>query len=339
MFRSVSDDVICLEELSRGDKIETVVNVYESADLVRGQDPNTGTEDANTRGISQTQQTESHTKGSRFYRLTAVCLGLLCVLLLTAIALLWIKTYQLQTNYTSLTMERDKLQTIYITLTTERDKLQSSYTILTTERDQLQTNYINLTTERDLLLTSYTNLTIERDLLLTSYTNLTIERDQLYTSHTNLTLEKDRLPTERNKLQGKLSEIEKANQKGWLYFNSSIYYISTEKKNWRESREDCRRRGANLVIINSRKEQDFIEVLRRGQWAWIGLTDSASEGVWKWVDGSALTIGFWKADEPNSRTGDEDCVITGYVSDPVKNWADYSCKDDFVWICEKRIFS
>ncbi|KAL6466868.1 hypothetical protein MHYP_G00246720 [Metynnis hypsauchen] len=266
MSQSFSDDVICLEDLDRGDRVEMVVNLYGRADLVRSQDPSTKAEDTNTRGMSQTQQvTESHTTGSRFYRLMAACLGLLCVLLLTAITLLWIKTYRLQTSYTNLTLEKD--------------------------------------------------------------------------SYTNLTLEKDRLPTEGDKLQRKLSEIENANQKGWLYFNSSIYYISTEKKNWRESREDCRRRGANLVIINSRKEQDFIEMLRRGQWAWIGLTDSASEGVWKWVDGSALTTGFWKADEPNSRTGDEDCVITGYVSDPVKNWADYSCKDDFVWICETRIFS
>ena len=38
---------------------------------------------------------------SRCYRLTAVCLGLLCVLLLTAITVLWIK----------FTVERDQLQT------------------------------------------------------------------------------------------------------------------------------------------------------------------------------------------------------------------------------------
>ncbi|XP_017537370.1 C-type lectin domain family 4 member M-like [Pygocentrus nattereri] len=296
MSQIVSDDLICLEELDRGDKVEMVVNLYGRADLVRSQDR--GTEDKNTKGISQTQKvTESCTIGSRFYRLMAACLGLLCVLLLTAITLLWIKTYWLQNSYTNLTLEKDRLQT------------------------------------------NYTNMIIERDQLQTNFTNLTIDRDQLYSSYTNLTLEKDRLTTEGDKLQRKLSEIEKANQKGWLYFNSSIYYITTEKKNWRESKEDCRKRGANLVIINSRMEQDFIEMLRRGQWAWIGLTDSASEGVWKWVDGSALTTGFWKADEPNSRTGDEDCVITGYVSDPVKNWADYSCKDDFVWICEMRIFS
>ncbi|KAL6455510.1 hypothetical protein MHYP_G00248000 [Metynnis hypsauchen] len=103
-----------------------------------------------------------------------------------------------------------------------------------------------------------------------------------------------------------------------------------EKKSWSESRQDCRNRGEDLVTINSREEKDFIEKLRRGQRAWIGLTDSETEGVWKWVDGSALTTAFWGHSEPNSNAGDEDCVVTGEGSDPVKNWADYPCNDRFV---------
>ncbi|KAL6467040.1 hypothetical protein MHYP_G00248440 [Metynnis hypsauchen] len=130
-----------------------------------------------------------------------------------------------------------------------------------------------------------------------------------------------------------------ADLRGWICFSSSVYYISTEKKSWSESRQDCRGRGADLLIINSREEQDFTEMLRRGQIAWIGLTDQEKEGVWKWVDGSALTTRFWGSGEPNSRAGDEDCVVTGHTSDPSQNWADYPCNVQFVWICEKRIFS
>ncbi|KAI4899096.1 hypothetical protein NFI96_020371, partial [Prochilodus magdalenae] len=119
---------------------------------------------------------------SRYYRPAAVCLGVLCVLLLAAITVLSI--------------------------------------MLTAERDRLQT--------------SYTNLTVERDQLQTSYTNLTVERDQL---------------------QKKLLELEEVNKQGWRYFDSSIYYITTKKKSWSESRQDCRQREADLVVINSPEEQ------------------------------------------------------------------------------------
>uniref|UniRef100_A0A8B9J556 C-type lectin domain-containing protein n=1 Tax=Astyanax mexicanus TaxID=7994 RepID=A0A8B9J556_ASTMX len=134
-----------------------------------------------------------------------------------------------------------------------------------------------------------------------------------------------------------VSSIEKANVEGWIYFNSSLYYLSAEMKNWTYGRDDCIKRGADLVIINSREEQVFINTLRKRQWIWIGLGDGVSEGVWKWVDRSNLTTGFWKIGEPNNYSGDEDCAFCGYGSDPVKNWNDYSCNNQLVWICEKRI--
>ncbi|XP_037388524.1 CD209 antigen-like protein E isoform X1 [Pygocentrus nattereri] len=289
MSDSVYDDVTCIEELNkedkvemvvdlyesadahRGDKVEQLMVIYESADSVRGHDPFTMTEDVNALKTLQTRKKESHTADSRFYRLTAVCLGLLCVLLLTATIALWIKLYSLMTS-----------------------------------KEQLQTN-------------------------------LTTERDQLQTIYANLTIERDQLQTERDALQKRLSELEKhINKPEWRYFNYSLYYISTGKKSWSESRKDCRQRGADLLIIDSREEQDFIEALRRGQNAWIGLTDTNTANVWKWVDGSAPTTEYWGSGEPNGVN--EHCVIISEGSKAGKNWADYHCSNLFAWICEKRIF-
>ncbi|KAL6455524.1 hypothetical protein MHYP_G00360640 [Metynnis hypsauchen] len=260
---------------------------------------------------NQEQQSSGFVKAGS--RLAAVCLGLLCFLLLTAITVLWVKLNN---------------------LTTERDQLQTSYTNLTIERDQLQTSNTNLTIERDQLQTSYTNLTIERDQLQTSYTNLTIERDQLQTSYTKQTIEKNQLQKERDGIQELLLKL------GWIYFSSSLYYISTEKKSWSESRQSCTERGADLVIINSREEQEFISKEFGSTDAWIGLTDSDTEGVWKWVDSSALITQFWFKGEPNDYGGNEDCAVSGYKgagSERVSTWADFPCNHLVVGICEKKM--
>ncbi|CDQ99050.1 unnamed protein product, partial [Oncorhynchus mykiss] len=83
--------------------------------------------------------------------------------------------------------------------------------------------------------------------------------------------------------------VEQTCPAGWQQFESSWYFLSTETKTWKESRDDCLERGADLVIINSDKEQKFLFDLKRG--VWIGLTDSVNEGTWKWVEGTPLTTG------------------------------------------------
>uniref|UniRef100_A0A673W8E4 C-type lectin domain-containing protein n=1 Tax=Salmo trutta TaxID=8032 RepID=A0A673W8E4_SALTR len=93
------------------------------------------------------------------------------------------------------------------------------------------------------------NSSAERDQHQTSYNNLTKERDQLRTSYNNLTKERDQLQTERGFLSRWLTNC------SWQKFESSWYFLSTEMKTWKESREDCLKRGADLVIINSEKEQ------------------------------------------------------------------------------------
>ncbi|XP_058623615.1 CD209 antigen-like [Onychostoma macrolepis] len=119
----------------------------------------------------------------------------------------------------------------------------------------------------------------------------------------------------------------------WVTYKRNSYYVSSEWKNWVDSRRDCLQRGADLIIINNKEEQEFITKVISGNIVWIGLTDSDNEGVWKWVDGSALTTGiwsYWGPNEPNSRVGDEDCVVSH------DDWADYPCNYTFVWICERN---
>uniref|UniRef100_A0A4W5LAZ3 C-type lectin domain-containing protein n=1 Tax=Hucho hucho TaxID=62062 RepID=A0A4W5LAZ3_9TELE len=84
---------------------------------------------------------------------------------------------------------------------------------------------------------------------------------------------------------------------GSRIFNTSCYCVSSENTFWAESRQDS------------------------GAFVWIGLSDLETEGIWKWVDGTPLTTGYWDG-QPNN-LGDQDCVeFNSHRSTPLSVWND-----------------
>uniref|UniRef100_A0A671L9G5 Zmp:0000000924 n=1 Tax=Sinocyclocheilus anshuiensis TaxID=1608454 RepID=A0A671L9G5_9TELE len=129
----------------------------------------------------------------------------------------------------------------------------------------------------------------------------------------------------------------------WIYYQSSFYYMSNERKSWTESSKDCLKRRANLIIINNREEQVSERYCRE---FWIGLTDIDVEGSWKWVDGKSstehlmliCTFRFWASREPNGGRV-ENCAVTYLTKWPdLLGWLDVKCNNAYQWICEKSIW-
>lgn len=135
---------------------------------------------------------------------------------------------------------------------------------------------------------------------------------------------------------------------GWSYMNSMCYYIpfsdDIPRRSWDEGRENCRNLGADIVTINSKEKQLAISNLISNtrdpsrhyvqSGFWIAARDVDEEGVWRWLDGTRLTKGYWASGEPNNQ-GNEDCAAVYPQDNPFKNWNDAPCNHHLKWICEK----
>ncbi|XP_012364826.2 C-type lectin domain family 4 member M isoform X9 [Nomascus leucogenys] len=122
--------------------------------------------------------------------------------------------------------------------------------------------------------------------------------------------------------------------KDWTFFQGNCYFMSNSQRNWHDSVTACQEVGAQLVVIKSAEEQNFLQLqtYRSNRFSWMGLSDLNQEGTWQWVDGSPLSSSFqryWNSGEPNN-SGDEDCAeFSG------SGWNDNRCNIDNYWICKK----
>ncbi|XP_061679987.1 immune-related, lectin-like receptor 4 isoform X2 [Syngnathoides biaculeatus] len=179
-----------------------------------------------------------------------------------------------------------------------------------------------------------------------------------YVSYQNIQSGKNlqRLKAEREELEASQSEssifqdgVCKSCDTGWELNGESCYRFSTDKFTWEQSQNKCRLEDAQLVKIDSRDEQIFVERKLRDKMSsledkfWIGLTDSEREGRWLWTDGSALdpSLSFWSGKEPdNWPQGDEvgeDCARMGEKNGAadLRCWFDQACRNPHKRVCEK----
>ncbi|XP_010383359.2 CD209 antigen isoform X5 [Rhinopithecus roxellana] len=76
----------------------------------------------------------------------------------------------------------------------------------------------------------------------------------------------------------------------WTFFQGNCYFMSNSQQNWHDSITACQEVGAQLVVIKSAEEQNFLQLQssRSNRFTWMGLSDLNQEGTWQWVDGSPL---------------------------------------------------
>ena len=85
---------------------------------------------------------------------------------------------------------------------------------------------------------------------------------------------------------------------------------------WDDAQAKAAIDGAHLVTINDAAEQEWLVRVFSTAPYWIGLTDAANEGEWRWTSGEPVTYTHWAPHELTSTSsGDEDYVFMGLSPD------------------------
>ncbi|XP_034030115.1 C-type lectin domain family 9 member A-like [Thalassophryne amazonica] len=185
---------------------------------------------------------------SKIVCLLAVCLGILCVLLLASIAIIIYFSVVANAPNTNISDLRG-----------ENQQLMSQQTVLQHDKDELSRQIEGL--------------------------NWTME----------VILQFDNFPVTQYCPERTCNQC----RTGWILFQEKCYlfYEWWPWKTWEDSQKYCQENAADLVVIESLQEQEFIHNHTEYYYDmyhgyWIGLRRT-SQNYWQWVDGQNDTLGFW----------------------------------------------
>ncbi|XP_030268390.1 CD209 antigen-like protein E isoform X3 [Sparus aurata] len=229
---------------------------------------------------------------------------------------------------------------IYIRFTLEKDQLQNKY-------DKLSNNYTQLqetaSVNNNQLKSSYETLSKNHSKLQDEVKKL---KDEIQVNNSQLQEElqklKDKIEDNNRQFEAKVKQLKDKIKgmtcpDGWTRFGCSCYFRSNQMKTWQQSRTDCQNKGADLVVINNKDENNFVSDLTKlnGE-SWIGLKTEWSTGrssyEWKWVDGSPLKETFGA-----SRLQAASWEQYAAYCNRHRQWTDINYGSYKYWICEKEI--
>ncbi|XP_038259111.2 B-cell differentiation antigen CD72 [Dermochelys coriacea] len=142
--------------------------------------------------------------------------------------------------------------------------------------------------------------------------------------------EKREIKEKLKQTESALSSIRPCEQTGccladWVLYRGKCLFISKEVKTWEESKKDCERNSARLLITKSWDSRTVPNFLKNTDVLyWIGLVQN-KDSPWQWVDNSPFEKDW---SYPNYRYGKCGAIRNGFIN---REFCYYSKP----WICEK----
>lgn len=119
---------------------------------------------------------------------------------------------------------------------------------------------------------------------------------------------------------------------------TKCYILRSGQTSWADASAKCRSNGDdNLAVITSANQNTAVQGLIGSTNAYIGLSDTATEGTFLWVDGSSTSsYSNWISGQPATQDT-QDCVVMRANSGSVGQWAHVGCgKSDINYVCERK---
>ena len=107
------------------------------------------------------------------------------------------------------------------------------------------------------------------------------------------------------------------------------YEVVLGSRTWGQAKGDAEAKGGSLATLLSLEEwsqaQKVIgpDALLDVNGLWIGATDAAVEGSWKWLNGDAVSWSNWAGGQPDNLNDSDFAAIAGELGGDAGKWYDY----------------
>lgn len=127
-----------------------------------------------------------------------------------------------------------------------------------------------------------------------------------------------------------------------LQFGGSCYEIFPGPATWDAAEQQCVAWGGHLASIGTAEEDAFLDAWPArlgisgidGSNLWLGATDAALDGDFRWSDGSPFAFSGFAAGQPDNGPG-VNCVVKR--NDGTQLWYDLGCTDQSRFVCERGL--